>query len=105
MATVELVRGPAEKVLAPRATASEAAPGPRSPRPRGELPAPSEPTAETATDDEVQGHERGRALMLLLAFLVGCALAAVVTAAALAGVWQQVYAWVLPQVVGDLLVG
>ncbi len=103
MATVELVRGPAEKVLAPRATASEAAPGPRSPR--SELPAPSEPTAETATDDEVQGHERGRALLLLLAFLVGCALAAVVTAAALAGVWQQVYAWVLPQVVGDLLVG
>lgn len=103
MATVELVRGPAEKVLAPRATASEAAPGPRSPR--GELPAPSEPTAETATDNEVQGHERGRALLLLLVFLVGCALAAVVTAAALAGVWQQVYAWVLPQVVGDLLVG
>ncbi len=45
----------------------------------------------------------GRALLLLVLFLLGCAAAAVVMALGLGTVWHEVYAWVFPQVAGDAL--
>lgn len=44
-----------------------------------------------------------RALVLLLLFVLGCAVVAATMAAGLGTVWQDLYSWALPQVAGDRL--
>lgn len=44
-----------------------------------------------------------RALVLLVLFVLGCAVVAATMAAGLGTVWQDLYSWALPQVAGDRL--
>ncbi|WP_413451548.1 hypothetical protein AA0Y32_15595 [Georgenia phoenicis] len=52
--------------------------------------------------EEVE-HRLRRALLLLAAFILGCAVVAALVATGLGGVWRDVYEWLSAQLTGDAL--